>query len=201
MKTPADAFNRLLEVLDRMEIPYMVGGSAASSLHGIARPTMDIDMVVNLRADQIEDFADELKADFYADPDMMKDALARGRSFNLIHYASSFKFDIFPLQPDEYSQTQFRRRQFAETVSLGDEPIECAFASAEDTVLSKLRWYRATGGTSERQWNDLRGILQISGERLDFAYLDTWAPRLHVDDLLAALLQEWRGMYNDWMRK
>jgi len=193
MKTPADAFNRLLEVLDRLEIPYMVAGSVASSLHGISRPTMDVDLVANLGLSQIEDFATELKADFYADPEMMKEALARGRSFNLIHYASSFKFDIFPLRADEYSQTQFRRREFAESRLLGDEPIECAFATAEDTILNKLRWYRASGEASERQWNDLRGIVQVSGARLDHDYLNAWAPRLQVDELLDRLLQENRS--------
>src|SRR5260370_568270 len=177
MKTPADAFRRVIEVLNRLEIPYLVGGLVATSVHGIPRTTMDALLVVDLRADQVEEFASELKADFYADPEMMKEALARGRSFNLIHYASSFKFDIFPLLPDDYSQVQFGRRRFAETTSLGDEPIECAFATAEDTMLNKLRWYRTGGETSERQWNDLRGILQIKGDGLDQEYLKEWAPR------------------------
>jgi hypothetical protein len=189
MQTPADGFSRILGALDRLEIPYMVAGSAASSLHGIARPTMDIDLVADIRPDQIEEFAAELKADFYADTEMIKEALARGRSFNLIHLASSFKFDIFPLQKDDFSQTQFARRQVAETTSLGD-PIECAVATAEDTILNKLRWYRTGGETSERQWNDLRGILRVSGTRLDLAYLNTWAPRLGVADLLERLLHE-----------
>jgi hypothetical protein len=65
-------------------------------------------------------------------------------------------------------------------------------ATAEDTVLNKLRWYRAGGETSERQWNDLRGIVQVSGARLDLAYLNTWAPRLGVADLLERLLHKGR---------
>jgi hypothetical protein len=189
MKTQADGFKRILEVLDLLEIPYQLVGSLASSIYGIPRATMDVDLVADLRTDQIDEFAAELKADFYADPEMITEALARGRSFNLIHYASSFKFDIFPLQKDEFSQTQFGRRQFAETRSLGD-PIECAVATAEDTILNKLRWYRAGGETSERQWNDLRGILQVSGARLDLAYLNTWAPQIGVADLLERLLHE-----------
>jgi hypothetical protein len=189
MKTQADGFKRILEVLDLLEIPYQLVGSLASSIYGIPRATMDVDLVADLRTDQIDEFASQLKADFYADPEMIKDALPRGRSFNLIHYASSFKFDIFPLQKDEFSQTQFGRRQFAETRSLGD-PIECAVATAEDTILNKLRWYRTGGETSERQWNDLRGILQVSGARLDLAYLNTWAPRIGVADLLERLLHE-----------
>ncbi len=144
---------------------------------------MDADLVVNLRADQIDEFTGTLKADFYV-------TFARGGQCSLIHYASVFKFDISPLLEDEYSQTQFGRRQFAESRLLGDEPIECAFASAEDTVLNKLRWYRISGETSEREWNDLRGILQVKGDSLDRAYLDTWAPRLEVGDLLARLFAE-----------
>jgi hypothetical protein len=191
METQADGFKRILEVLDLLEIRYQLVGSLASSIYGIPRATMDVDLVADLRVDQVEELAAQLKADFYADPEMIKEALASGRSFNLIHYASSFKFDIFPLQKDEFSQTQFGRRQFAETRSLGD-PIECAVATAEDTVLNKLRWYRAGGETSERQWNDLRGILRVSGARLDLAYLNTWAPRLEVADLLERLLREGR---------
>jgi hypothetical protein len=173
-----------------MEIPYLVGGSVASSLHGIPRTTMDADLVVDLRTDQVEEFAAELQADFYADSEMMKEALRRERSFNLIHYDSSFKFDMFPLLKNEFDQVQFGRRRFEETTSLGDEPIECAIATAEDTILNKLRWYRAGGETSEHQWNDMRGILQVSGAKLDREYLRLWAPRLGVADLLERLLSE-----------
>ena len=190
MQTPAEGFSRILGVLDRLEIPYMAVGSLASSLHGIARPTMDIDLVASLGVEQIDEFAAGLQADFYADPETMKDALARQRSFNVIHYATSFKFDIFPLLEDEYSQIQFGRRRFAESRLLGDEPIECAYASAEDTILNKLRWYRIGGETSERQWNDLRGILQVQGDSLDRVYLQHWAERLAVSDLLEHLLHE-----------
>jgi hypothetical protein len=189
MQTPADGLNRILETLDRLEIPYMVVGSAASSVHGIARPTLDIDLVADLRVDQIDDFAGGLKVDFYADPETMKQAIQRGRSFNVIQLATTFKFDIFPLARDEFSLTQFGRRQFSETKSLGN-PIECAVASAEDTILNKLRWYRLGGETSERQWNDLRGIVRIQGDTLDQGYLNIWAPRLGVDDLLERLLHE-----------
>jgi hypothetical protein len=173
MITQPDGFKRILEVFDLLEIPYQVVGSLASSMHGIPRATMDVDIVADLRVDQIAEFVDQLKADFYADADI-------ARSFTLIHYASSFKFDIFPLARDEYSQTQFGRREF---------PIECAVASAEDTILNKLRWYRLGGETSERQWNDLRGIVRIQEAALDQGYLNTWAPKLGVSDLMERLLR------------
>jgi hypothetical protein len=138
MKNQAAGFERILEVLDLLEIPYQVVGSLASSMYGIPRSTADVDLVVNLRADRVDEFASQLKTDFYADPEMIKEALARRRSFNLIHYASAFKFDIFPLLEDDYSQTQFHRRQFKETRLLSDEPIECAFATAEALAVKRL---------------------------------------------------------------
>ena len=190
MQTPADAFRRILEVLDRLKIGYLAGGSIASSVHGIPRTTMDVDLVVELRLDHVERFYTEVKSDFYADLDTMKEALELGCSFNLIHYDSAYKFDIFPLQPDDYSQTEFARRQFGRTSSVGEEPIHCAIATAEDTILSKLRWYSAGGESSERQWSDLRGVLQVSGGQLDLEYLRHWAARLGVADLLDRLLDE-----------
>jgi hypothetical protein len=190
MAETADAFTRVLATLDLLEIPYLVGGSVASSIHGVSRPTMDADLVAAIREDQIEEFAGMLRQDFYADPFMIREALRRGRSFNLIHLPTTFKIDVFPLRSDAYSQASFARRRYEQSLSFGPEPIECAVASAEDTILRKLEWYRAGGETSERQWNDMRGVLKISGPRLDRAYMREWAPVLKVDDLLERLLAE-----------
>ena len=85
----------------------------------------------------------------------------------MIHLASSYKFDIFPLPADEYSQAAFGRRRVAKTQSVGGEAIECVLAAAEDTVLNKLRCYRMGGEISAVKWNDLRGILMVTGGQLD----------------------------------
>jgi len=190
MATPADALCRPLEILDKMEIPYVVGGSTASSVHGIPRTTNDVDVVVDLAHDQIPELVSELKTDFYVDADMIRKALALGRAFNIVHFQSAFKCDLFPLHTDEFSRAEFGRRRFAVITSLGPEPIQCAIASAEDTILRKLQWYRAGGETSERQWNDLRGMLRVSGDKLDREYLRKWAKHLRVDDLWERLLNE-----------
>ena len=190
MSAPASAFARLLALLDRMKIPYLVGGSVASSAHGVPRTTLDVDLVVDLRPEQIEEFAGELRGDFYADAEMIREAFARGRAANLIHLGTAWKFDLFPLQRDEYSRTSFARRSFREVRPDGKEAVECAVASAEDTILRKLEWYRAGGETSERQWGDLRGVCQAARDRLDLAYMRKWAAELKVGDLLESLLSE-----------
>jgi hypothetical protein len=131
-----------------------------------------------------------LGADIYVDPEMIRAALQDRRPFNLIHYASTFKFDIFPALPDEYHQLQLKRRVMAEATQFGDVPVRCAVATAEDTLLAKLEWYRAGGETSERQWNDARGIVRVRGPALDLEYLRRWARELGVSVLLERLLAE-----------
>lgn len=190
MSNPASAFKQILVAFDRLGIRYCVVGSVASSVYGTPRTTMDIDVVADLRPEQISALAGELQGEFYADLEMMKDAVKRGRAFNVIHLASSYKIDVFPLGADEYSQEAFDRRRPSKTEAIGNEPVDCFIGSAEDTVLNKLRWYRAGGEVSETQWNDLRGILRVTGTQLDQAYLRRWAPGLGVADLLDRLFSE-----------
>jgi hypothetical protein len=121
---------------------------------------------------------------------LIRESFALGRAANLIHNQTGYKFDLFPLGQDEYSQTEFQRRAFREIQAFPTGAIECALASAEDNVLLKLDRYRRGNETSERQWNDLRGILKVNATRLDLPYLRKWAPHLRVADLLEKLLLE-----------
>lgn len=187
-----NGFRRLLAVIDRLEIQYFVGGSAASSTWGHARFTQDVDLVVAVALDNVEQFAAELtKEKFYADVALMREGIRFHRAFNVIYQPFLYKFDLFPLQDDAYSRSQLARRRFTETNVLG-EPIECAMASPEDVILSKLRWYQLGRGVSEQQWNDLHGVVDVRGSELDLGYLNEWAPKLNVADLLEKLLNEQR---------
>jgi hypothetical protein len=118
---------------------------------------------------------------------MMRGALESGRSFNLIHFASSYKFDVFPLSSDPFQQEQFSRREIRE-VALDGETLAVPVATAEDTLLMKMVWYRSGGDVSERQWNDVRGVVAVRQQRLDHEYLRRWAAYLRVTDLLEAAL-------------
>ena len=64
------------------------------------------------------------------------------------------------------------------------------FASAEDTILQKLNWYRKGGETSERQWHDILGVIKVQSENLDAQYLNKWAKSLGLSDLLAKAYEE-----------
>ena len=186
----AHAFERVLACLDLLEIRYLVGGSLASSIHGIARSTRDIDVVAAIAADQVTDLATELSREFYIDPETAREALRLGRSFNLIHFTTSHKFDIFPLPNDPYYRTQLDRSELKSVIFAEGVAVECPVATAEDTILTKLVWYRRGGEQFDQQWNDLRGILAVQGTRLDFVYMTKWAPHLRVADLLDRLATE-----------
>ena len=187
--TPAAAFQELLAALDRLDIPYLVSGSVASSVHGVARATRDIDVLVDMRENQVAPLASALSKNFYADAGMMRDAILGRRAFNVIHYATAYKFDLFPAPSDAYTQAQFARRQLGR-FPVENEEVRFQVASPEDSILSKLVWYRSGGEVSDQQWRDVLGIVKMQGTRLDLEYLRKWGPQLGVDDLLSRALND-----------
>jgi hypothetical protein len=185
-----DAFQVLLDALNGSGIRHMVGGSIASSAHGVLRSTNDVDIVADIREEHIPRFAAQIAATFYADKESMIEALQHGRCFNVIHFATGSKFDIFPAAGNSFIETQIQRSK-PQQILLGEGvSIHCPMATAEDILLAKLAWYRAGGEQSERQWNDVRGIRSVQGPLLDMTYMRKWAGHLKVDDLLERLFSE-----------
>lgn len=171
-----------------LQIPYLVGGSMASALYGVARSTLDADIVADIRLEQVRELVAALGADFYADDEMISSAIEHRSSFNLIHLNTMFKVDVFIRKDRPFDQSQLDRR--VEQV-LATNPEQKAFiATAEDTILAKLEWYRMGGEVSDRQWRDILGVLKVQASRLDLDYLQNWADNLTVADLLQRALKE-----------
>jgi hypothetical protein len=178
----------VVEALDAFGVPYAIGGSFASALHGVMRATMDADLVADLRLEHVEPLAQALGDAFYADAEMMRDAIRRQGSFNLIHLGTMFKVDVFVAKPRAFDRSQLARRQLH---LLSEDPERHAYVtSAEDVVLSKLEWYRMGGEVSDRQWRDVLGVLKVQGDRLDQDYLRRMSVELGVTDLLERVLEE-----------
>ena len=174
--------------LEQIGIPYAVGGSFASSLHGIMRSTLDVDIVADMRLEHIMPLVAALSKEFYADDEMMKGAIEHHSSFNLIHYETAFKVDIFIRKLRAFDQMQLERRR---TSIISTDPEQSIYvASPEDVILSKLEWYRRGGETSERQWRDILGVLKTRAGELELDYLRKWAKELKVTDLLERALKD-----------
>ena len=185
---PIQITQRIVQEFIRLDIRYLVGGSLASSLHGIPRATHDVDIVAEITYEHIPFLVQALEPEFYIDADMIREAIQRRSSFNVIHLATMFKVDIFILKTDSASQEEMARREQYHIVDDPEKPI--FLATAEDVVVHKLYWYQLSGGISERQWSDVLGVLQVQQEQLDRTYLERAAQQRGVSDLLEQALRE-----------
>jgi len=178
----------VLDALEELGLPYHLGGSFASSIHGIPRQTQDIDLVVEIDAGDAARLVSLLEGEFYGSAPRARRAVGSGSSFNLVHLGSGVKVDLFPRGGSAFDREEFRRRI---PLPLGEPPGRMTYVkSPEDTVLRKLLWFREGGGVSDRQWSDVVGVLGSQAGRLDRAYLERWAGELGLTDLLARALRE-----------
>ena len=182
---PSEIFQvarRVVTAFDAVGVRYFLGGSLASALYGEARATRDIDFVTAMLPQHVEAFLAALGSEFYADAEAIGTAVAGRHSFNVVHLDTMVKADIFIFKPDAFGRSQFARRTARQLSQ--DDPTSVYVASPEDTVLAKLQWYHDGGGVSDRQWNDVLGVLKVQGAALDRAYLETWARDLGLTELL-----------------
>ncbi len=178
----------VIEVLEQLDVAYLVGGSLASTVHGEPRTTLDADLIADLQPEHVAPFVEALEPAFYLDEGMIREALARQSSFNLIHLDTMFKVDVFVLKQRAFDREQMKRRV---RYLVTPEPRRAIYvATAEDTILAKLAWYRSGGNASERQWRDVIGVIKVQGDRLDTAYLRDWAGSLRIAGLLKQALAE-----------
>lgn len=177
---PFQLLQRVAAFLETHGIAYRVVGSLASMAYGEPRFTNDIDILVDVRLEH----RDLLMAafpppDHYLAESAIRSAIERHGQFNIIHIPSGIKVDMIVLKPDVYAQTEIRRGR--RLTSPGD--FDAWFASAEDVILNKLRYYREGG--SDKHLRDIAAMLLIQGAAIDRGYIALWAAELGV-------LSEWQ---------
>ncbi len=185
---PVEVTLKVTGVFERLGVPYLIGGSLASTLYGTVRTTQDSDIVAEMQMEHLPTFISALQDEFYMDEEMIADAIQRNASFNIVHRETFFKVDVFIPTPRPFLKSQLARAQ-RQTFTFETE-ASAKFASPEDTILSKLEWYRLGGEASERQWRDILGVLKMRAGEMDLAYLKKWANALNVGDLLERALTE-----------
>jgi hypothetical protein len=179
---------KVTAALEHLGVPYFIGGSLASTLHGMVRTTQDSDIVAAMTAKIIPPFLQILQGEFYMDGELIAEAVTRRTSFNIIHRESAFKVDVFIPRERAFLKKQFARAR-REILST-DPEVRAVVATAEDIVLAKLEWYRMGGEVSEHQWRDVLGVLKVQAGALDLEYLRATSRELKVEDLLERALNE-----------
>ena len=150
---PIAATITVTATLEKLGVRYLIGGSLASTVHGMVRTTQDSDIVAEMRPEHVEAFVRALENEFYIDEESITSAVAQHTSFNIIHRESMFKVDVFVpvLRPFVREQLSRARKQ----IFAVEPQVEALVATAEDTLLAKLEWYRMSGEVPERQWRDV----------------------------------------------
>jgi hypothetical protein len=185
---PIQVVAQVARALEEIGIPYLVGGSLASSRYGLPRTTQDIDLVVDLREAQVSSLVRALQDEFYIDAGMIREAIRHRSSFNVIHLQAAYKVDLFLHKADPWAQQEMARRR-AEPIG-PEGRVTLYFCSPEDIILHKLDWYGLGGGISDRQWNDILGVLKVQAGAIEADYLRHWASELGLTALLDRALHE-----------
>ena len=182
------ALRPVADALEALGVRYYLGGSVASSAHGIARASLDADVVAALEPDHVDPLTNRLVSAYYIPVDRLRSAVAARSSCNLIHLATMFKIDVFVSKGRPFDRQAAERARLLAIDETPDAP-RFPVASPEDTVLAKLEWFRLGGESSERQWWDIVGVLKVT-EDADRTYLWRWADSLGVADLLERALAD-----------
>ena len=180
-----ELLRRVVETLERLDLPYLVTGAMATILYGEPRFTNDIDIVVKLSAERIGDLVEAFPSgEFYLDPERVRNAVESKSQFNVIHPESGLKIDIIVPAMDDFDRSRFARARRVRPA----EDYEATFASAEDVIVKKLQFY-AEGG-SDKHLRDIASVLRISQTDVDRDYVDKWAGRLGLRDVWDSILAQ-----------
>lgn len=189
MKSISDVISEVIDVLERFDIPYLVGGSFASSVWGQPRQTNDLDLAVQVDESQVDSLVQAFAADYMVSGDEIRRTLSEReeyRSFQLFHIDAGFKVDVFVPQLDAYRRSEFLRAKSVELIP----GVLAICSAAENVVIQKIRWYVLGNRVSDRQWNDIVQVLEIQKGQLDEEYMFKWASHFGVDELLREAMSQ-----------
>ena len=171
-----DLLRRIVDFLERESIAYCVVGSMASIVYGEPRFTNDIDILVDLPLAKVDALCREFPDDdYYISPEAARTAIARRHQFDILHFPSGLKIDLFLVQDTDFSRADLSQGRRLKSEGFFD----ARFASPENVILKKLEYYREGG--SEKHLRDIAGILTVQGDSIDRTWIEAWAVRLGVE--------------------
>lgn len=175
MSEELDVLKLVTHCLNEAKLPYMISGSIALNYYSIPRMTRDIDVVVELKHSDLDNFCKTFREKFYLDEEMIKEEIRRKGMFNLIHKEFFVKIDFIIRKDSDFKETEFSRKR---KIHIEDSPMW--IVSPEDLIISKLDW--AKDSRSEMQLKDIQNLIRTV-QSLDWDYIDTWIRKLELEDI------------------
>ena len=167
-----ELLKRVTDSLEFKEISYMLSGSLALNAYSVPRMTLDIDIVIELHDEQLNDFFEIFKDEFYINENTVKEETKRHGMFNVIDHKTGFKIDFIIKKETEYRNHEFSRRR---RESIAD--FEVWIVSPEDLIISKIDWIQQY--QSDKQINDIQNLLAIPD--IDMEYIIFWCEKLRLN--------------------
>lgn len=172
----SDLLRKIVAAFDALGARYVIVGSMASIAYGEPRFTNDIDVVVDLRASHVNALCEAFPApDYYLSRPAAESAIAKKFQFNILHPSSGMKVDCIIPSTGDHDRLQLGRGR---AITRADGGYTVIFASPEDVIIKKMEYFREGG--SEKHLRDITGVLKMQGDKIDRAYILSWAEKLKL---------------------
>ena len=156
---------RVAKALEASAVPHVLVGSMSSNVHGFARSTKDIDLVVQTDRNGLERLFESLREWFDLDPQASFETVTGTLRQILTAKDRLFKVEVFQVSSDPHDQQRFQRRL---TIRYPSLDATVSILTAEDVIVTKLRWARS------KDLDDVRDVIAVQGESLDWEYIHRW---------------------------
>ncbi|MCK4341052.1 MAG: hypothetical protein KAY37_04935 [Phycisphaerae bacterium] len=175
--TSNDAVAAMIDALEAVNVPYMLVGSYSCNAYGVARSTKDADFVVQLQPEAVHELCEQLGNQFRLDPQMSFETVT-GTTRHIVHIKNSpFRIELFCVSDEPHDLERFARRRVVEVWGR-----KVYHPAAEDVVVTKLRW--AKHGQRSKDTDDVRNVIAVQGDNLDWDYIHRWCDEHGTRELL-----------------
>lgn len=181
----SDLLKHLINSFETLGVRYFVTGSIASIFYGEPRFTNDIDVVAEINEHHISKLLKLFPHnEFYISEDAIRDAIKHTYQFNIIHPMSGLKIDVIISKRTSFNNSRFRRIRRISPI----EDTEANFASPEDVIIMKMRYYKKGG--SDKHLHDIASMLKISDDIIDRKYIEKWVDKFALNDIWHTILNK-----------
>ena len=175
--TSEEAVLAVIGALEALGIDYMLVGSMSSNFYGIPRSTQDADFVIELKNVTFDALRERLEPPFRFDRQTAFETVSMTVRHVLHIPDANFKVELFRLSDNEHDQERFRRRVRAKLL---DDDVW--LPTAEDVIITKLYWAATRSPMKDR--DDVRNVIAVQADRLDWPYIYSWTDRHGTRELL-----------------